>query len=135
MTLASTSSLRYFLSNLQANIFAPNCVVALLIHLIMMPLVLLVVSYFFFISSANAFSLDLSSRINAGSITQVGNPVICALRSTIMRTGLSNHMPPPCVTANSFLTHVFVYWPLPKCGSFSKPKIIVLSGLATHWCG
>jgi hypothetical protein len=39
MTLASTSSLQHFLSNLQAKIFAPNYVVELLIYLIMMPLI------------------------------------------------------------------------------------------------
>jgi hypothetical protein len=135
MTHASTSSLRHFLRNLQANIFVPNCVVALLIHLIMMPLVPLVVPCFFFISSSNAFSLDLSSKINAGSIPQIGNPVICAISSIVMGMGLSNHISSPCVIANSFLMHDVVYWPLPKCGSFSKPKILVLSNPASHWCG
>jgi hypothetical protein len=47
MTPAGTSSLQHFLSNLQAKIFAPNCVASLLIHLIMMPLVHVAVPYFF----------------------------------------------------------------------------------------
>jgi hypothetical protein len=101
----------------------------------MMPLVPLEVPYFFFISSTNAFSLDLSSRINTGSIPWIGNPVICAIISTVMGTGFSSHISPPCVIANIFLTHVVVYWPLPKCGSFRKPKIHVLSSPSTHWCG
>jgi hypothetical protein len=101
----------------------------------MMPLVPLAVPYFFFISSANAFSLDLSSRINAGSIPRIGNPVICAISSIVMGMGLSSHISPPCVTANNCLMHVVAYWPLPKCGSFSKPKILVLSSPAAHWCG
>jgi hypothetical protein len=132
MTPAGTSSLRHFLRNFQAKIFAPNCVVALLIRLIMMPLIPLAVPYFFFISSANALSLDFSSRINARSIPRVGNPVICAIRSTVMGMGFSSHMSPPCVIANSCLMHVVAYWPLPKCGSFSKPNIHVLSNPAAH---
>jgi hypothetical protein len=110
--------------NLQDKIFAPIYVDLLLICLIMIPLVPLAVPYFFFFSSANAFSLDLSSRINAGSIPRVGNSVICAIRSTGMGTGLSSHMSPPCVTDNNYLTH-----------AISKPKIHVLSSPAVHWCG
>jgi hypothetical protein len=101
----------------------------------MMPLVPLAVPYFFFIYSANAFSLDLSSRIDAGSIPHVGNPVICVISSTVMGTGLSSDMSRPCVSVNSFLTHVVTYWPLPKCGIFNKPKILVLSSPVAHWCG
>jgi hypothetical protein len=126
MTPIGTSSLRHFLRNFQAKIFVPNCVVALLIHLIMMPLVPLAVPYFFFLSSSNAFSLDFSSRINVGSIPWVGNPMICVIRSAIMGIGLSSHVSPPCVTTNNFLTHVVAYWPLPKRGSFSKPNILVV---------
>jgi hypothetical protein len=105
MTPAGTSSLQHFLSNLQDKIFAPNYVARLLIRLIIMPLVPLAVPYFFFISYANAFSLDLSSRISTGSIPRLGSPVIYALRSTIMGMGLSRHISPPFVTANSWLTH------------------------------
>jgi hypothetical protein len=112
----------------------PNCVDELLIHLIMMPLVPLEVPYFFFISFANTFSLDLLSRINAGSIPWVGNPVICSIRSTIMGMSLSSHMSPPCVTSKNYLMHAFMYQLLSKCGSLSKPKIPVLSILAAHWC-
>jgi hypothetical protein len=101
----------------------------------MMPLVPLAVPYFFFISSASAFSLDLSSRINVGSIPRVGNPVICAIRSTVMGMGLSSHMSPPCVTANNCLMQVVVYWPLPKCGRVNRPKIPVLSSPVAHWYG
>jgi hypothetical protein len=135
MTPAHTSSLRHLLSNLQANIFAPNCVAALLIHLIMMPLVPLVVPYFFFICSVDTFSMDLSSRINVGSIPRIGNPVICAISSIVMGTGLSSHMSPPCVTSNSCLMQVVAYWPLPKCSRFNNPKIHVFSKPTIHWCG
>jgi hypothetical protein len=135
MTPTGTSSLWLFLSNLQAKIFVPNCVAELLIHLIIMPLIPLTVPYLFFISSASNFSLDFSSRINARSIPRVGKPVICAICSTIMGTGFSSHMSPPCVTANNFLMHVVVYWPLPKRGSFNKPKILVLSNPIAHRCG
>jgi hypothetical protein len=99
--------------------YFPNCFIALLIYLIIIPLVPLAIPYFFFISSANAFSLDLLSRIYAGSMPRLGSPVIYAISSIVMGTGLSSHISPLCVTANSFLTHVVAYWPLPKCGSFS----------------
>jgi hypothetical protein len=88
MTHAGTSSLWNFLNNLQAKIFAPNCLAGLLIRLIIMPLVPLAVPYFFFISSTNAFSLDLSSRINTGSIPRLGSPVICAISSKFMGAGV-----------------------------------------------
>jgi hypothetical protein len=132
MTPAGTSSLQHFLNNLQAKIFAPNCVVSLLIHLIIIPLVPLAVPYLFFISSANALSLDLSSRINTGSIPQLDSPVIYVISSKVMRTGLSSHISPPCVTANSCLTHVVTYWPLPKCKIFSNLKILVMSSPTAH---
>jgi hypothetical protein len=135
MTPTGTSSLRHFLINFQAKIFAPSCVAVFLIHLIMMPLVPLAVPYFFFISSSNAFSLDLLSRINTGSIPRVANPMICAIISTLTGTSFSSHMSPPCVTANNCLMHAVAYWPLPKCGSFNKPKIPILSNPASHWCG
>jgi hypothetical protein len=135
MTPVGTSSLHHFLSKLQAKIFVPSCVATLLICLIIMPLVPLVVSYFFLISSANAFSLDLSSIISAGSIPRLGSPVIYTIRSTIMGMGLSSQISPPCVTANNFLTHDVAYWPLPKCGSFSDPKMPVRSNPTAHWCG
>jgi hypothetical protein len=113
----------------------PNCAAALLILLIMMPLVPLEVPYFFFISSANAFSFDLSSIISARSIPWVSNPMICGLRSIVMGTGLSSYMSPPCATAKNCLMHVVIYVPLPKFGSFNKPKILVLSSPTAHWCG
>jgi hypothetical protein len=134
-TPAGTSSLWYFLSKLQDKIFAPNCVDVLLICLMTMPLVPLAVPYFFFISSASAFFLVLSAKNNAGSIPRIGNPIICAIISTVMGMGLSSHMSPPCVTANSFLTHVFVYLPLPKCGRSSRPRILVFSSPVSHWYG
>ena len=68
MTPDGTSSSWHFINNLQDKIFSPSYVATLLIRLIIMPLVPLVVSYFFLISFASDFSLDLSSRINAGSI-------------------------------------------------------------------
>ena len=135
MTPTGTSSLWHFRSILQATIFVLNCVATLLICLIIMPLVPLSVPYFFFISSANAFSLDLSSIISAGSIPPVGRPVICTISSTVMGADLSSHTSPPCVTYNSCLTHAIAYWPLPKCGIFSNPRIHVLSSLVAHWCG
>jgi hypothetical protein len=105
MTPTSTSSLWHFLCSLQVKIFMPNCIMTFLIHLIIMPLVPLSVPYFFFISSANVFPLDLSSRISARSIPLVGRPVICMISSTVMGTGLSSHTSPPCVTTNSCLMH------------------------------
>jgi hypothetical protein len=135
MTHVGTSSLRHFLSSLQAKIFVPNCVMTLLICLIIMPLVLPSVPYLFFISSSNFFSLDLSSRISAGSIPLVGRPVIYVISWTVMGMGLSSHISSPCVTVSSFLTHADAYWPLPKCGIFSNPRIPVLSNPVAHWCG
>jgi hypothetical protein len=132
MTPAGTSSLWNFLSILQAKIFVPNCVDALLIRLMMMPLVPLAVPYLFFISSANDFSLDLSSRINVGSITRIGNPIICTISSIVMGMGLSSHMSPPCVITNNLLMYVVVYWPLPKCGRSNRPKIPIFSSPAAH---
>jgi len=113
----------------------PSCVVSLLIYLIIMSLVLLAVMYFFFISSTSKFSLDLSSIINAGSIPQLGSLVFCAIRSTIMGTSLSNQISPPFVTTNSYIIHAVTYWPLPKCGSFSNPKMHVRFSPIAHWCG
>jgi hypothetical protein len=132
MTHADTSSLWNFLSSLQANIFVPNCIVTLLIHLIIMPLVPLSVLYIFFISSTNVFSLDLSSRINAGYIPRVGGPIIYVISLTVMGKGLSNHTSPPCATSSSFLTHADTYWPLPRCGIFSNPRIAILSNPVAH---
>jgi hypothetical protein len=100
-----------------------------------MPHVPLSVPYFFFISSANAFSLGLSSNISVGSIPQMGSPVICVISSIVMETSLSSHTSPPCVTANSCLTHADAYWPLPKCGIFNNPRILVLSSPAAHLRG
>jgi hypothetical protein len=132
MTLAGTSSLRHFLNNLQAKIFTPNCVSALLIRLIIIPLVPLEVPYFFFISSANAFSLDLSSRINVGSIPRLGSPIICAIILTVMGMGLPKHISPLCVNANNYLTHDVTYWPLQKSRSFNNLKMSILSSPTTH---
>jgi hypothetical protein len=135
MTPIGTSSLRHFLSSLQDKIFAPNCVAALLICLIIMPLVPLSMPYLFFISYANIFSLDLLSIISAGSIPRVGSPIIYAISSTVMGMILSSHTSPPCVTANNCLMHAITYWPLLKCGIFNNPRIPVLSSPVAHWCG
>jgi hypothetical protein len=133
ITLAGTSSLRHFLSNFQAKIFAPNCVVALLIHLMMIPLVPLSVSYFFFIYSTISFSLVLSSKNNAGSIPWIGNLVRFAIRSIVMGMVLSIHITPPCLTSNNYVMHVIAYWPLPKCGRSNRPKIPIFSIPVPHW--
>jgi hypothetical protein len=135
MTHAGTLSLRNFLRSLQSKIFAPNCFATLLIHLIIMPLVPLSMPYFFFISYANVFSLDLLCKIITGSVPRVGRLVVCTISSTVVGMSLSNHISPPCVTANSFLMHDDAYWPLPKCGIFSDPRIHVLSSPVDQWCG
>ena len=100
-----------------------------------MPLVPLSVPYFFFISSANVFSLNLSSIISVVSIPPVVKPVIYMISLTVMGMGVSCHTSPPCVKANNCLTHANVYWPLPKCGIFNNPRILVPSGWVAHWCG
>jgi hypothetical protein len=131
MTPVGNSSLRHFLSSLQAMIFVAICV-DIMILLMMIPCVPWSMLYFFFISSASAFAFVLSSRNCARSMHRDGSPVMCAMSSTSIKTFLSNHISPPCVTAINCLTQLFVYCPLPKCGSSSRPKIPIFSNLVAH---
>jgi hypothetical protein len=131
-TPVGTSSFRNFLSNLHAIIFLAILFVTSLIHLIMILRDPLLVLYFFFISSANAFSFVLSSRNCAGYQPRDVSPLMYAMSSTSIETSCSSHRYPPCVTAISCLTQLFAYWPLPKCGRFNRPRMPVLTSPVAH---
>jgi ABC-type Fe3+-siderophore transport system permease subunit len=85
-TSAGTSFFRHFLSNLHAMIFVVILVATSLIHLIMILRDPLYVPYFFFISSASAFSFVLSSRNYVGVSPCVGSPMMYAMSSMSIET-------------------------------------------------
>jgi hypothetical protein len=130
-TPTMTSSLRYFLSILQAMIFASIFFATLLICLMMIPCVPLSVSYLFFISLESDLSFVLSLRNCAGSMPHDGSPMMCAMSSMSIETSLSSHISLPCLTAINCLMQLLEYCPMLKCGSSNRPKIPVFANLAS----
>jgi hypothetical protein len=134
-TPTGNSSLRHFLSNLHAIIFGAILFVASLICLIMIPRDPLCLPYFFFISSSNAFSFDLSSRSCVGSSPHDGSPVMYAIISTFIQMSFSSHRYPPWVTSISFLTYCLCIGPSQSVGCPTSLESHFLASLVAHWTG
>jgi hypothetical protein len=101
--------------------------------LILIPLLPLSMPYFTLISSKMSFSLVLSSRYCFVFYPSVGTPVIVAMRSTLIGTGLSIHKMPPFTLANNCLTHPFMCFSHLKCVMYNKFMMPMLYSPRIHY--
>jgi hypothetical protein len=110
-------------------------VVASLIHFMIILREPILVPYFFFISSARAFSFPFSSRYYACFLPFDGRPMMNAMRSTSIDIGSSNQNNPPWRTANNCLMQLFTSFPLLKWGISIRLRILVYSKPVAHFFG